>query len=235
MSLTVRADDAGAPVLGSRRTGRLWLLLAVVELVAAAYAVVGDVFLPTLVLLALAGVGLLARREGFATLGLVRPRRLGRLAAVVLALTVGWTLLQLALVIPLLEHATGEQQDVSSFEDVQGNVGLLVVLLVLSWTLAAFGEELGYRGYLQARLADVLGSGRVAVVAAVLVSSTLFALAHTEQGPVGVGATFADAIFFSVLMRRFAAGVWAAVLAHGFNNTLGLTAYFLVGPVYGFW
>ena len=68
-----------------------------------------------------------------------------------------------------------------------------------------------------------------------LFSSALFGLAHTEQGVVGVGATFVDAIFFSVLMRRFAAGLWAAVLAHGFNNTLGLTAYFLVGPMHGFW
>jgi len=25
------------------------------------------------------------------------------------------------------------------------------------------------------------------------------------------------------------------VLAHGFNNTIGLVAYFCVGPIYGLW
>ena len=50
-----------------------------------------------------------------------------------------------------------------------------------------------------------------------------------------MGATFADALLFSWLARRSPAGLWAAVLAHGFNNTLGLTAFFLVGPIHGLW
>ena len=63
----------------------------------------------------------------------------------------------------------------------------------------------------------------------------MFALIHLEQGLVGVGATFADALLFSWLARGSPAGLWAAVLAHGFNNTLGLTAVFLVGPIHGLW
>jgi hypothetical protein len=29
--------------------------------------------------------------------------------------------------------------------------------------------------------------------------------------------------------------LWAAVLAHGFNNTIGLVTFFFVGPIYGLW
>jgi membrane protease YdiL (CAAX protease family) len=29
--------------------------------------------------------------------------------------------------------------------------------------------------------------------------------------------------------------LWAPVLAHGFNNTIGLVTFFLVGPVHGLW
>ena len=43
-----------------------------------------------------------------------------------------------------------------------------------------------------------------------------------------------DAVAFSVLRYRYRT-VWAAVLAHGFNNTIGFVALFLVGPVYGLW
>lgn len=69
---------------------------------------------------------------------------------------------------------------------------------------------------------------------AIAVSATLFALAHTEQGLIGVALTFLDAIFFSVLNRLYRT-LWASVLAHGFTNTIGLTAFFVVGPIYGLW
>jgi membrane protease YdiL (CAAX protease family) len=111
---------------------------------------------------------------------------------------------------------------------------MLGALLLLSWTVAALGEELAYRGYLFTRVTDVAGSTRFGVVLAVVVTSVLFGLAHTEQGLIGVLVTFLDAIFFSVLRLRYRT-LWASVLAHGFNNTIGLTAFFLVGPIYALW
>jgi membrane protease YdiL (CAAX protease family) len=111
---------------------------------------------------------------------------------------------------------------------------MLVGLLVLSWTLAAVGEELAYRGYLQTRMRELFGSGRTGLVFAVLVSSLLFGLAHSEQGMVGVIAITLDAVAFSVVRYRYKT-LWASVLAHGFNNTIGLIAFFVVGPVHGFW
>jgi len=136
--------------------------------------------------------------------------------------------------IPLAEHATGQRQDMSDFADLQGNVGMLLLLLALSWSLAAFGEEVAYRGYVLTRVTDVLGRGRVGLVVAIAVSSVLFGLIHTEQGAVGVMLTTLDAVAFSVLRLRCRT-VWAPVLAHGFNNTIGFLAFFLAGPVYGFW
>ena len=136
----------------------------------------------------------------------------------------------------VLEHATGDRQDFSTFDGLQGDPVTLVVLLLASWVLAALGEETAFRGYLQVRIAERVGPDRAGAVAvAALGSAVLFALIHLEQGAVGVGATFADALLFSWLARRSPAGLWAAVLAHGFNNTLGLTAVFLVGPIHGLW
>ncbi len=106
---------------------------------------------------------------------------------------------------------------------------------MLSWTLAAFGEELVYRGYLQTRILDVIGRSTSAKLIAVVGSSILFGLAHTEQGLIGVLLTLLDALFFSFLRWRVAGSLWASVFAHGLNNTIGLTAYFFVGPMYGLW
>jgi membrane protease YdiL (CAAX protease family) len=157
-----------------------------------------------------------------------------RSAAQILALTVAWTVFQLAVVMPVLEHLTGRRQDLSDFSDLQGNAALLVALLVVSWTVAAVGEEVVYRGYLFTRVTDIVGPTRLGVVLAVLVTSALFGFAHTEQGVIGVAVTFLDAIFFCALRLRYRT-VWASVLGHGFNNTIGLTAFFLVGPIYGLW
>ena len=135
---------------------------------------------------------------------------------------------------PILNRITGERQDLSQFAGLQGNLGSLLIFLAVSWTLAAVGEEIVYRGYLPLRITDVFGANTVGILAAVVLSSVLFGLAHTEQGLIGIILTFLDALFFSFLRWRFK-NLWAAVLGHGFNNTIGLVSFYLVGPMYGLW
>jgi uncharacterized protein len=50
-----------------------------------------------------------------------------------------------------------------------------------------------------------------------------------------VVVTFLDALFFSLLRLQYRGNLWASVFGHGFNNTIGLLAFFLIGPIYGFW
>lgn len=218
----------------TRRRGRAWTALAALEVGLATAAVARDLWVPTLVLLGMAALSLLARREAPATLGFRRLRSPGRAVLMLLGLTVVWTLLKVALLLPVLERLTGQRQDLSQFADLQGNLPLLLTLLALSWTLAAVGEETAYRGYLYTRLTDLVGTGRTGVGVAVIASSMVFALAHTEQGLVGMALTFIDAVLFAGLRIWFGT-LWAPVLAHGMNNTLGLTTYYLIGPVYGLW
>jgi hypothetical protein len=37
-----------------------------------------------------------------------------------------------------------------------------------------------------------------------------------------------------VLRYRFQT-LWAAILAHGFNNTIGMASFYIAGPFYGLW
>ena len=213
-----------------------WRALAAVEVVLAAAAVLADLLLPALVLVAMAALSLAVRRQRPATLGFHRPAHPGRLVLTVLGLSVAWTGLQFLVLTPLVERLTGEHQDVSGFADLQGSAGLLLVVLAASWTLAALGEETAFRGYLLTRVTDACGGpGRAATVIAVLVSSLLFGLIHTEQGVSGVAITALDGVFLAVVRLRLDGGVWASVLAHGFGNTLGLTVFFLLGPVAAPW
>ena len=216
------------------RVGRGWQLLAGLEVAAAGVTVLADLLLPTLVLLAMAAVSLGVRRLGVGSLGLRRPEHGWRLAGQMFVFSFMWTLLSVGLFVPLANRVTGARQDLGDFAELEGNLGMLALLIVVSWFLAAFGEEVAYRGYLVTRLTDALGSSRGAVVVAVLMSSVLFGLAHTEQGAVGVLLSAIDGLAFASLRLRFGT-VWAPVLAHGFINTFGFVAFFFLGPFYGLW
>jgi membrane protease YdiL (CAAX protease family) len=146
----------------------------------------------------------------------------------------GGGLLSLGLIRPVINHLTGTTEDLSEYANLQGNLGMLAGLLLITWTVAALGEELAYRGFVQTRITDVLGANLVGVVVAVVFTSVLFGLAHTEYGIVGVAVTFLDALFLSVLRLRYRT-LWASILAHGFWNTIGIVGFFLVGPINGFW
>ncbi|WP_395659765.1 lysostaphin resistance A-like protein [Nocardioides sp.] len=223
----------GTARAGTTRAGTAWRVVAALEVLVAGVLVVADLLVPSLVLVVMAGLSLAVRRVGFSSLGLVRAP-FGPLTLRMLAFAAAWTVVQLALLMPLANHLSGRRQDLSGFADVEGDVALLALFLVLSWTLAAFVEELAFRGYLQTRVREVIGQSRLAVPVAVLVTSVLFGLLHTEQGAIGVLVVSLDGIAFSVVRYRYDT-VWASVLAHGFNNTIGFVAFFFVGPVYGLW
>ncbi|HSJ35019.1 MAG TPA: CPBP family intramembrane glutamic endopeptidase [Acidimicrobiia bacterium] len=72
------------------------------------------------------------------------------------------------------------------------------------------GEEVAYRGYILTRMSELL-TGRWCIWAAVLLSSGLFGLAHTEQGAVGVALAFIDGFAFALRLRT--GTLWAAILA----------------------
>lgn len=216
-----------------RRQSRSWQVVAGLEVLAATAAVLSDLLIPSVVLFLMAGLSLLARHEGPGSLGLRRVPA-GPLALRMLAFALVWTVVQLGLLMPLANHVSGTRQDLSGFADVEGDLGLLLLFVALSWTLAAFVEEVAFRGYLQTRMRDVVGHGTVGTVLAVLVSSVLFGAVHSEQGLIGVLVVTLDAVAFSVVRYRFRT-LWASVLAHGFNNTIGFVAFYFVGPVYGLW
>jgi membrane protease YdiL (CAAX protease family) len=145
-----------------------------------------------------------------------------------------WSLFQLAVAMPIANHVSGEKQDLSDFEDLQGNLGMLLGMLVLGWIVGALLEELAYRGYLQTRMRQLLGNSAVSLVVTVLLSSVLFGRVHSEQGLIGILIVTLDGVAWSILRYRYKT-LWASVLAHGFNNTIGFVTFFFVGPEYGPW
>jgi uncharacterized protein len=86
---------------------------------------------------------------------------------------------------PLLAGWMGKMPDLSNFTAVHSNLKVTLIYLVLIWGLAAFGEELVYRGYLMTRLAGLFRGTRAAWVISLVIISIVFGCSHTGQGATG--------------------------------------------------
>jgi uncharacterized protein len=140
-----------------------------------------------------------------------------------------------ALVIePSIAALTGEKTDLSSFAGLVGNLPSALQMLALIWTLAAFGEEPAYRGYVLERMATLGGKSPTAYLVAMITVAALFGIGHWYQGPGGVVSTAFSGLFFGALYLASGRNLWLPILAHGFSNTIGLgMIYFGLADVSG--
>ncbi len=147
---------------------------------------------------------------------------------IVLALA-GVGVLQLAGLVldPVWERAFGAGRDLSRFADVSGSLAELLSVLALSWTVAAFGEELAFRILLMRGIAFVLGDSRAAFAAALVVQAAIFGLVHAYQGPAGIAGAMTSGLLYGALTLAARGSIWPAALAHGINNSIGLVQLYL--------
>ena len=101
-----------------------------------------------------------------------------------------------------------------------GDWKMLLLALALTWTLAAFGEEMAYRGYLLDRMADIFGRSRTGWTAALIVANVVFGLAHYYQGITGMTENFIDGILLTAIYFVAGRNLWAPILAHGVTDSV---------------
>lgn len=130
---------------------------------------------------------------------------------------------------PLLEQVFGQTRDLQRFSGIEGSLAGLAGLLALSWTIAAFGEEIAFRIILMGGLKSALGGGKIAVIIALFVQAVIFGLVHLYQGPVGISSSAVSGLVFGILTIAARGAIWPAAIAHGLNNTIGIVALYLSG------
>lgn len=161
----------------------------------------------------------------WSAIGLGRPASPGRLALQGLAgLVAGWCAAWVAMLVAV-QGLGWPPMDASRFADVQGDAAALLGALALSWTTAAFGEEVLFRGFLQSRLQALLEPRRHAGVTAAVLQALLFALGHAYQGATGMLISGAIGLAFGLLMLRFR-NVWPLVIAHGLIDSVSMLALY---------
>ena len=174
-------------------------------------------------------VGLLSLRlrdGSWAAVGLGLPTSWRR--TILFALAAATLRLLGALVIdPVTTHFWPAAVAPSGYNEIKGHAIVAFEWFLLIWTFAAFGEEIGYRGYLLTRAADVGGRSKSAYWIAVLVVAVLFGYGHYYKGPSGIVDSGMAGLILGAAYVLSGRNLWVCVLAHGFIDTVGVVVAFL--------
>jgi membrane protease YdiL (CAAX protease family) len=128
---------------------------------------------------------------------------------------------------PLLTRLTGKPPDLSDFRAITGNVKYALITIALAWTLAAFGEELVWRGYVMNRVADLGNRTRLAWFWSLIVVHAAFGLAHSYQGVTGIIEEGLAGFFLGLMYLGTRKNLAVPIVAHGVSDTLDLLLIFL--------
>jgi membrane protease YdiL (CAAX protease family) len=171
-------------------------------------------------------ISLRVRRLRWRDVGLTRCLHWPRTVGIGVALGALLEIFQLLVTQPILARLLGRQPDLEFFRTLTGNWRMTVLFIALSWTLAAFGEEVVWRGYLMNRAADVFGSSKSAWAASLVVVSAVFGLAHGYQGMTGWIEEAIAGLALGVMYLGTGKNLWVPVLVHGVSNTIDMVLIF---------
>ena len=133
---------------------------------------------------------------------------------------------QLAVTQPLLARLTGKQPDLADFRILTGNIKWTLIALALSWTLAAFGEELVWRGYLMNRVAGLGNRTRLAWIVSLLVVNVVFGFAHSYQGGTGIVEEGIAGVLLGLVYLGTRRNLAVPIVAHGVQDTIDTVLIF---------
>lgn len=123
------------------------------------------------------------------------------------------------LLMPVVVDLTNKPLDTSRFDQLRGNLPALLGGLVVVWIVAAFFEEMVFRGYFLNRIADLFDNKILGLASGVLVSSLIFGIGHIYQGISGVILTGLVGIIYSLVYILNQRNLWVLVLTHGLYDT----------------
>jgi hypothetical protein len=201
--------------------------LAVVVLIFIADARHHIFFSKTPWLLLLGWLSLGIRNVGWRGVGMKLYRNWQTTLAVGIAAGILLEAIELFITQPLLVKWLGKQPDLDVFRVLHGNVKWTLLAFVGAWSLAAFGEEMVYRGYLMNRVADLFNRTRAAWIISLIAVHLGFGLAHAYQGITGVIDEGLMGLLLGLIYLRTGRNLAVPIVAHGVSDSIDFLLIFL--------
>jgi membrane protease YdiL (CAAX protease family) len=221
------------PVVGGERKSwreSKWLIVVELLVVSGTFVLDAHHYIPlskTIFLFAFAWVSLRVRGRSWRTLGL---RKYGTWVQ-----TIGWgaalgallEAFELFVSQPVLVRLLHKQPDLDIFQALHGNLKWTLLAILGAWTLAAFGEEMVYRGYLMNRVADFFNRTNWAWVLSLFAVHIGFGLAHAYQGITGMIDEALMGFLLGVIYLRTGRNLAVPIVAHGLTDTIDFVLMFV--------
>jgi uncharacterized protein len=226
---SVSAGGSGEVSHESLMPGQRWLSLG--EFIVGAAIVIGhNVYhvipneVPILFVLGLISFRL--RNGGWTAMGLGRPASWRR--TLLIAVVAAFLRIALSAVVidPVTAHFWPPAKAPEGMSEITGHLWVALRWLGIVWTFAAFGEEIGYRGYLVNRASDAAGRTRLAYWLGVVAVAVLFGYGHYYKGPAGMIDSGMAGLILGATYLLSGRNLWACILSHGFIDTVGVVAVF---------
>jgi membrane protease YdiL (CAAX protease family) len=166
------------------------------------------------------------RDGGWGAMGLGRPASWRRTVSIALGAAALRIVLGAVVIDPVTSHFWSPAKAPEGMNEITGHVTSALQWLLLVWTFAAVGEEIGYRGYLINRAADAGGRSKLAYWAGVVAVSVLFGYGHYYKGPAGIVDSGMAGLILGAAYVLSGRNLWVCILTHGFIDTVMLIAVF---------
>ncbi len=188
-------------------------------------ATVASVWAANVLMLGLIQLGLRARGQGWDHLGLTFSRPWGALVVRVFLQSIAvcvCAVIAFVLGAILMVNLVGmpEPADMSRYNYLQGNLGLTLLALASIYFISSFAEEVIYRGFLITRIEECLANTRAATLIAIIASSSVFGLVHSDWGIAGMVQATCMGLALGAAFHITGRNLWITVLAHAYMDTL---------------
>ncbi len=129
----------------------------------------------------------------------------------------------------IMANITGipEASDMSVYNYIKGNFGMLVLSLTGVYIVSSFGEEIVYRAFLINRFSELTSNSKSNLIIAVLISSVIFGLAHYSWGLMGIIQTTFMGLALGFSYLYFKRRIWVLIIAHAYMDTILMVQLYL--------
>jgi hypothetical protein len=129
----------------------------------------------------------------------------------------------------LMANITGfpESADLSKYDFLKDNLGMLFISLAGVYIVSSFGEEVIYRAFLINRISELANATKYSTVIAVILSSVFFGLIHYEWGPMGMVQTGFMGLAMGICYIKLKKRLWILILAHAYMDTVLLVQMYM--------
>lgn len=128
---------------------------------------------------------------------------------------------------PLLQYIV-ELPDtkVELYDNLKGNTGLYLFLIVMGWIVGGLYEEIVFHGFIFTYIEKILPR-RISIAVSFLITNILFGLYHFQLGYDGVINAFLAGIGYHTVILMNNRNLWYGIICHAIFDTIALTLLYL--------